>query len=451
MNGFRTIIAGMLLLAGGATMASVSPAASATEAASSARGESIPATPAPAGADARSTALQPSFLPDAVLTEGFDDITTLTPTGWSMQNLSQPQGTTSWFQGNDVLAAHSGDPNSYVAANFNNAGDTGTISNWLITPVLPISNGAELVFYTRTTTQPFADRLEVRVSLSGQSTNVGATVDSVGDFDYLQHSINPDLEQDGYPHEDWERQVIVFQDLPEAAAGRIALRYHVTNSGPLGANGNYIGIDTLSYRPPPSVITISPGEASSIDVGAGASGVRLIDFSVEVEGAFDVTITSLHFAAANLAFSREPAGEAGLDAILNAVQLIVGGTPRTATATLSQTGMIVSPSPALVLPAGETTVLRLTAETSPVLGNGAAVLTVFAAVAAGAGIRFRRARMAALLLALALILAACSAPGPGSPDPLTVSFTTQLTEVDSNAVEVEGPLPVSGANVTIRY
>src|SRR6185436_13255725 len=52
-------------------------------------------------------------------TEGFDDITNLPD--WFMINHSEPLGVTDWFQGNDaVFPSHSGDPTSYIAANFNN-------------------------------------------------------------------------------------------------------------------------------------------------------------------------------------------------------------------------------------------------------------------------------------------------------------------------------------------
>ena len=99
--------------------------------------------------------------------ERFDNITTLVPGGWFMQNNSQPgPGATSWFQGDaSVFASYYSFPtNSYIAANFNNGSDTSIISNWLLTPPLPLENGLIMTFWTRTVATPsFPDRLQVRL------------------------------------------------------------------------------------------------------------------------------------------------------------------------------------------------------------------------------------------------------------------------------------------------
>jgi hypothetical protein len=69
-------------------------------------------------------------------TEVFNDITTLVPHGWVMQNNSQPgPGATGWFQGiTAVFPSQSGAANSYIAANYDNGTGTSTLSNWLLTP-----------------------------------------------------------------------------------------------------------------------------------------------------------------------------------------------------------------------------------------------------------------------------------------------------------------------------
>ena len=123
----------------------------------------------------------------ALLNEPFDDITTLPGSGWVEINNSTTGGTTGWFQGNTgVFASQAGATDSYIAANFNNAGFGGNISNWLLLPVLTLNNGDILSFYTRTETGPVpGDNLEVRLSTNGASTNVGATTSSVGDFTTL--------------------------------------------------------------------------------------------------------------------------------------------------------------------------------------------------------------------------------------------------------------------------
>src|SRR5204863_1258149 len=73
----------------------------------------------------------PLMLSCSPINEGFDDITNLP--GWFMINHSEPLGVTNWFQGNNaVFPAFDGAPTAYIAANFNNTADVGTISNWLL-------------------------------------------------------------------------------------------------------------------------------------------------------------------------------------------------------------------------------------------------------------------------------------------------------------------------------
>ena len=178
--------------------------------------------------------------------EGFDDITDLP--GWSLQNQSEPLGLTDWFQGNDaVFPAHAGAPTAYIGANFNNTAGTGTISNWLLTPELDISDASTLSFWTRTVTgNTFPDRLEVRMSTDGASTDVGTGATDVGDFTELLVEINPNLDVGGYP-QDWTEFMVNPPPVPAGTTGRFGFRYFVTNAGPTGVNSNYIGIDTVDY------------------------------------------------------------------------------------------------------------------------------------------------------------------------------------------------------------
>jgi hypothetical protein len=187
----------------------------------------------------------PEVCNNILLSESFNDITTLAGDGWFQINNSNPIGVSNWFQGNtDAFMAHSGAPDAYIAANFNNtAGGTGTISNWLITPELNLGNIGEFSFWTRVPTGTlWPDRLEIRLSTNGSSTNVGTTAVSVGDFSTLLLSINPNLLQSTYP-EIWTKFVI--DSINATGTGRIAFRYYVTNAGPSGTNSNYIGIDTV--------------------------------------------------------------------------------------------------------------------------------------------------------------------------------------------------------------
>lgn len=180
------------------------------------------------------------------LGEAFDDITVMP--GWFFQNNSSPVGLTTWFQGNDtVFPAHTGAPTSYIGANFNSTAGAGTISTWMLTPELPMKNGDTVSFWTRTSTGSlWPDRLEVRLSLAGASTNVGTLATDVGDFTTLLLSVNPTLVAGGYP-EVWTQYSATLSGIPAASTGRIGFRYFVTSGGPSGDNSNYIGIDTFEF------------------------------------------------------------------------------------------------------------------------------------------------------------------------------------------------------------
>src|SRR5229473_2453764 len=185
--------------------------------------------------------------PTCTLSEGFDDINTLAGSGWAQINRSSPPGTTGWFQGNpNTFASQAGSANSYVAANFNNTAALGTISNWLITPVQTLQNGEQLTFYTRVSNPNFPDRLQVRMSLNGASTNVGSSATDVGDFTTLLLDINPNYTATDYPNT-WTQFTVTLSGIPAPTTGRLAFRYFVENAGQLGANSNYIGIDTVQF------------------------------------------------------------------------------------------------------------------------------------------------------------------------------------------------------------
>lgn len=224
----------------------------------------------------KSSPAGPNAAITSAFTEGFDDITTLAGAGWSQQNLSNPLGTTGWFQGNDaVFPAQAGAPTAYIGANFNNTGDVGTISNWLLTPELALKNGDVIKFWTRkpTVTTDFPDRLEVRLSTNGASTNVGATESSVGDFTTVLLSINPTLTTGVYP-QDWTQFTVTISGVPTPTTGRLGFRYFVTNAGFSGSNSDYIGIDTFEYAPQSSQAVISGAGTTLVSESCGpANGV----------------------------------------------------------------------------------------------------------------------------------------------------------------------------------
>lgn len=191
-----------------------------------------------------------------------EDFNTVLPAGWTNTNNSTTQGTNpTWFQGNPgVFNAHQGATNAYAAANFNATTGNNTISLWMITPSFTVSNGDSLSFFTRTVTTPsFADRLQVRFNPLN-TTNVGATDTSVGDFTTLMVTVNPTLTLAGYPN-DWTNFAAAFTGLAGPTTGRLAFRYFVTSGGPSGANSDYIGVDTLritasSSAPEPGTLAL---------------------------------------------------------------------------------------------------------------------------------------------------------------------------------------------------
>jgi hypothetical protein len=180
---------------------------------------------------------------------GFEDIGALAALGWHLRNNSDPPGVSGWFQGNaGVFSAHEGAASAYVGANFNSTAGVGTISNWLITPQLLLADGETVSFWTRTTSgSTWPDRLEVRLSLAGDSIDVGALDTDVGSFTTLLLEINPAQTSGGYP-EVWTRYEVALSGIPAGIqTGRFAFRYFVTNAGPNAPNSNYIGIDSFSY------------------------------------------------------------------------------------------------------------------------------------------------------------------------------------------------------------
>jgi len=248
----------------------------------------------PVAAPAAVPALAPGAMPKiASFTQGFDDITTLGAAGWFAQNNSAPIGSTNWFQGNPVSGggpfnAQAGADNAYIGANYNNTGSTGTISNWLLTPELDFGGSSSFTFWTRTVGagQIYPDRLEVRLSTSGASTNVGVGAAAVGDFTTLLLSVNPNLSTSNYPAGypfGWTQFTLTnASGLPRSGTGRIAFRYYVTNAGLNGTNADYIGIDTVAFA----------AGAPEYQVGGSVSGLAGSGLALALNGGTPLAIAA---------------------------------------------------------------------------------------------------------------------------------------------------------------
>ncbi|MBS1792631.1 MAG: VCBS repeat-containing protein [Acidobacteria bacterium] len=181
------------------------------------------------------------------INEGFENVAGLTD--WFAINHSSPLGASVWSQcsGTAIPPAQAGTTNSCILVNFNSTTGAGTISNWLIAPSRTFNNGDTISFYTKTPSTTFPDRMQVRLSTNGTSTNVGTTATDVGDFTTLLLDINPTYGT-SYPLV-WTQFTITISGLSGPTAGRVAFRYFVEDGGPDGANSNIIGIDSFVYTP----------------------------------------------------------------------------------------------------------------------------------------------------------------------------------------------------------
>jgi hypothetical protein len=206
-------------------------------------------------------------------TEGFN---TGGAVNWQMVNNSTDADTL-WSIGTaivDSAGTHVVDPyegTGFAVVNFSSISDAGdgfgTISNWLISPLITgMKNGDVISFYTTTTPgSDYPDRLELRMS-AGSGIDVGSSEASVGSFTTLLTSVNSTLDVGGYP-ESWTKITVTLSGLTGATDGRLAFRYYVTDGGPYGDNSNIIGVDSFSYQaaaavPEPATWMMSLGGAA---------------------------------------------------------------------------------------------------------------------------------------------------------------------------------------------
>jgi hypothetical protein len=185
------------------------------------------------------------------IAEGFDNGV---PGNWKKDNRSSPAGNSQWVQcatnNSTITVGFIGGLRSCVSADVNSTtGGSGTISNWLISPVITtLKNNDIISFYTRTRENSVnPDRLQVRLSTNGANCSPGAFAFTVGDFTTLLLDINPSQGVGGYP-ENWSGRSVTLSGITGTVTGCVAFRYYLTNAGPTTTNGLIVAVDEFRYQ-----------------------------------------------------------------------------------------------------------------------------------------------------------------------------------------------------------
>jgi hypothetical protein len=197
------------------------------------------------------------------------------PASWTVINHSSPIGTTTWHAG---AATTTGDvffgprSGSYLVSVDYQCGSTlATLNNWLVGPQVTLRNGDSFSFWTRSTDGHFPDRMQVRLSTAGASTNVGSTSTDAGDFSTLLLDINPTYSDqdfpDGYPLS-YHAYSVTVSGVPAPTPGRFAFRYFVEGGGPGGTRSDSVGVDDIAY-----VSIADPNGACCLPDGSCAASV----------------------------------------------------------------------------------------------------------------------------------------------------------------------------------
>lgn len=187
-----------------------------------------------------------------------------TPTLWSKATYTTASTVTNSIFGSGiggVPSGQAGGQNSFALVNYTST-NTGTISNWLISPTVNVQDGDVVTFYTRKGTDgtvDYADRLEVRYSSAATTVVPGTGPTDVGSFTNLGVSVNPNQAVGFVYPQTWTQYTFNITGVGSTPVPvKFAFRYFVTSAGPSGTNSDIIGIDSFQV----TRSTMATGEVS---------------------------------------------------------------------------------------------------------------------------------------------------------------------------------------------
>lgn len=185
-----------------------------------------------------------------LLTEGFDDISTLTASGWVQTNLSSPVGN-GWFQGyQGPISAQSGPAGSYIGADFLTS-TTGSIANWLISPTFSTAVAGVVSFWANAAIDPgFSDQIAFGLNTGSSSTSaftLGSPITLTGG---------------------WTEYSVSFAAQGAGSVGRFAIEYLGTAD-----TANFVGIDTFAVTTLATAPVPEPSTYALMALGLAAVAV----------------------------------------------------------------------------------------------------------------------------------------------------------------------------------
>lgn len=182
----------------------------------------------------------------------FDSFYLLKNRGWAFINNSAPNAG-NWMVSYGRVDSKSGVVNgplikeyskTFAYAGYWSTSTPATINSWMLTPPVEMKNGDKISFYTCSDSIAGSiNRLQVRLNPTDTTSNVGTSLDAIGNFTTLLTDINPGLTANDYPRV-WTKFEVTLSGLPGNIISRIGFRYY--NS--IAAKQNAIGIDALQFQ-----------------------------------------------------------------------------------------------------------------------------------------------------------------------------------------------------------